>query len=157
MRFQINTTDKLLLPDIFNMESQKWKSADAELLSLISEFTTWHTVWTVYQMYQATNRTTFRQEFTYAQSRWCLTWICITGMFSIGNCLVLCSFSNLLSAILQFLMPWQNPHSSLLPLVFDNSKWLCYKSCLHRWWKIIKVPTINQSTGRLSQNLCENC
>lgn len=35
---------------------------------------------------------------------------------------------NMLLKILQFLMLWQNPHFSLLPLVFNNFKWLCCKS-----------------------------
>lgn len=56
-------TERHLLTEFLN----KWESADDELLNLLSKLDTLHTILTMYQIYWAMNRTTFRQ-LTYAQS-----------------------------------------------------------------------------------------
>lgn len=125
MRFQINKTDKVLLPDTFNTECLRWESTEDDLSSWVSKFPAWHTVCTVCRMFWAVPRATLRQLFPYAQSRWCLTWICTRWRLSIGFSFF---FFNMLLKILQFLVLGQNPHSSLLPLVFYKFKWFHCKS-----------------------------
>lgn len=65
--------------------------------------------------------------FTYTQSRWCFSYICIKSIFF----KIWGGVGKMLFKILQFLMLWQNPYS-LLPLVCNNLKWLYYKSFAFR-------------------------